>query len=143
MSFMESAMNKDHEEQDQDNGILLVSETQLERALDTAQLAPNLEADHGIYVEDELHQVHSDVDSYIVSEIQLPRMIIDDIEKITQAWANRTSEGCERSFMRYISKKAMKHRQWLAKSVGTYITPALRVHRLLIPYEELLEILGN
>ncbi|PNY02253.1 hypothetical protein L195_g025558 [Trifolium pratense] len=91
--------HKDHETQKQqantgsqqpihENESLLVPKMQMEET-SIAQPTPNHEVNHGSGVEGNLHQV--DLDSYTVFETQLPHVIIDDMEKIKQAWANRES----------------------------------------------------
>ncbi|XP_045831198.1 uncharacterized protein LOC123922531 [Trifolium pratense] len=91
--------HKDHETQKQqantgsqqpihENESLLVPKMQMEET-SIAQPAPNHEVDHGSGVEGNLHQV--DLDSYTISETQLPHVVIDDMKKIKQAWANRES----------------------------------------------------
>jgi hypothetical protein len=62
--------------------------------------------------------------------------VLDDMKKVRNIWAGVASE---KSSTPYISKKAKKHQQQLAKNEEL----SHLVYCLLIPYEDFLELLRD
>ncbi|MCH83578.1 defensin-like protein, partial [Trifolium medium] len=61
-------------------------------------------------------------DSQPVVAPVLPQVVYDDIEKIKQVWVALEGNNMTGSFTSYVSKKAKKQQQILARSIGNYNT---------------------
>ncbi|PNX67566.1 hypothetical protein L195_g055697, partial [Trifolium pratense] len=85
----------------------------------------------GNEMDPDMLELISDSVEEVVAETQtilqtpaLPQVVLDDMEKIKQAWETKTSTNTEEevSFTPYVSKKTKKQNLRIARSLGSYPT---------------------